>query len=121
VTRFEALRERGIVPDDWPFVLLVLGSYSNSTNGDPRLLPGYVARLNPDVAWAVCCFGATEDAAVIAAGNMNGHARVGFENNLLLPDGSMAPDNAALVKLATVRRGEGRRLADADDVRQMLM
>ena len=120
MTRFETLRERGIVPDAWPFVLLVLGRYSDSTIGDPQLLPEYVACLNPDVTWAVCCFGITEDAAVIAAGEMNGHARVGFENNLLLPDGSVAPDNAALVMLAAARRAE-RRLADADDVRQMLL
>jgi uncharacterized protein (DUF849 family) len=30
-----------------------------------------------------------------------GHVRVGFENNLLLPDSSLAPDNAALVKLTS--------------------
>ena len=121
VTRFEILRERGIIPDDWPFVLLVLGRYSKSLNGDPELLPGYVARLNPDVAWAVCCFGETEDAAVTVAGSMNGHARVGFENNLMLPDGTTAPDNAALVRLAAKSGGDaGRHIASADDVRQML-
>jgi len=28
-----------------------------------------------------------------------GHCRVGFENNMLMPDGSRAPNNEALVKV----------------------
>ena len=38
-----------------------------------------------------------------------------------LPDGSIAPDNAALVRVAAVTAEKSaRRVADADDVRQML-
>ena len=121
VQRFEKLRTRGVVPQEWPFVLLVLGRYADSRTGDASQLPEFVAPLSPDVCWAVCCFGETESDAVIAAAEMNGHARVGFENNLLLPDGSRAPDNAALVRLAASRgEQQGRRVADADDVRHML-
>ena len=29
---------------------------------------------------------------------LGGHARIGFENNMTLPDGAMAPDNAALLQ-----------------------
>jgi len=31
---------------------------------------------------------------------LGGHVRVGFENNLFLPDGTIAADNAALVAVA---------------------
>ena len=44
----------------------------------------------------VCCFGKTENKAVVEAANLQGHARVGFENNLTLPDATLAPDNATL-------------------------
>ena len=121
VTRFEDLRNRGVVPDDWPFVLLVLGRYSDSLTGDPDSLGRTAEGLKQDVSWMVCCFGSTENDAVIKAAKIHGHARVGFENNLSLPNGKTAPDNAALVRLATnCGVDSGRRIASADDVRQML-
>jgi uncharacterized protein (DUF849 family) len=43
---------------------------------------------------------------------------VGFENNLLLKDGHIAPDNAALVRQASgIAACLGRPLATAADVR----
>ena len=121
VDRFSDLRHRGVIPDDWPFVLLVLGRYTDSLTGDPDLLNGYIEGLQQDVTWMMCCFGETENIAVTKAARLNGHARVGFENNLVLPDGSIAPDNAALVKIAASTASDaGRRVADADEVRQML-
>jgi len=119
--RFTDLRNRGVIPSDWPFVLFVLGRYSDSLTGDPDLIGRCVEGLQQDVTWMVCCFGHTENIAVAEAARLNGHARVGFENNLMLPDGSIAPDNAALVRLATKSGGDvGRHIASADDVRQML-
>jgi uncharacterized protein (DUF849 family) len=119
--RFTDLRNRGVIPDDWPFVLLVLGRYSDSLTGDPDLLASYVEGLQQDVTWMVCCFGQTENIAVAEAARLNGHARVGFENNLLLPDGTTAPDNAALVTLAVNSSSDaGRHVASVDDVQQML-
>lgn len=121
VHRFTNLRMRGVIPDAWPFVLLVLGRYSDSMTGNPVLLATWVEGLQPDVTWMACCFGPTESDAVGECARLNGHARVGFENNLALPDGSIAPDNAALVRLAvTTAKDAGRRVADADDVRHML-
>jgi uncharacterized protein (DUF849 family) len=67
----------------------------------------------------MCAFGATEHACATAAAALGGHVRVGFENNLLLKDGSIAPDNAALVmQAADAARCLGRPLATAQDVRQ---
>ncbi len=121
-TRFTDLRNRGVIPDDWPFVLLVLGRYSDSLTGDPGLIGRFVEGLQQDVTWMVCCFGQTENIAVAEAARLNGHARVGFENNLKLPDGTTAPDNAALVTLAVNSSSNaGRHVASVDDVRQMLL
>lgn len=121
VRRFVSLRQRGVIPDARPFVLFVLGRYSDDLVGDPAELDSMLAALTDDVAWAVCCFGTTEQDAAMKAAVSGGHARVGFENNLQLPDGGTAPDNAALVALAarSARQCE-RPLATADDVRRML-
>lgn len=43
------------------------------------------------------------------AGRLGLHTRIGLEDVLLLPDGSPAPDNAALVRAALTFVGHGRR------------
>ena len=49
-----------------------------------------------------------------------GHARVGFENNLRMPDGREAADNTALVAAACNAAAEsGRAVANADTVREL--
>ncbi len=121
VVRFEDLRHRGVIRDEVPFVLFVLGRYSEDLVGDVSELRGFADAASPDTVWAVCSFGQTEYAAVAQAAAMGGHARVGFENNLVLPNGEMAADNAALVRLAAESgRGASRLPASADDVRQLL-
>ena len=118
VVRFNTLRNKGVIPDTRPFVLYVLGRYSDDLTGDPRDLENFSAVAGDDTEWAVCCFGKSEQAAVSLASAMNGHARVGFENNLLAPDGGTVTDNAALVRLAAVCNGD-RPVATANDVREM--
>lgn len=118
VVRFETLRNRGVIPDTRPFALFVLGRYSDDLTGDPLDLELFSAAAAADTEWAVCCFGQAEQAAVSLASAMNGHARVGFENNLLAPDGGTVTDNAALVRLAAVCNGP-RPLASASDVRTL--
>lgn len=121
VARFEELRHRGVICDAVPFVLFVLGRYSKDLTGDVSELGGFADAASPDTVWAVCSFGQTEHAAVELAAAMGGHARVGFENNLVLPNGEMAEDNAALVGLAADSgRGVSRLPASAEDVRQLL-
>lgn len=118
---FEDLRGRGAFHDDLPFVLFVLGRYGTTDYGDPADIQDYRRALGDEhIPWAVCCFGPREDEVSQVAASAGGHARVGFENNMLLPDGNEAPDNAALVKLAAGHaRAAGRKLATADDVRQL--
>ncbi len=118
VVRFNALRKKGVIAGTRPFVLYVLGRYSDELTGDPRDLEEFVSADRGDTEWAVCCFGKSEQAAASLASAMNGHARVGFENNLLVPDGGIADDNAALVRLAAVCNGD-RPIATANDVREL--
>ena len=118
--RFAHLQSTGVIPHQHPFLLLVLGRYSDQQLGEPDELDSFSAAVGAHSEWAVCCFGQTEQAAVARASSLNGHARVGFENNLLLPDGNTAIDNAALVRLAANCRGE-RPLATASDVRRMFL
>jgi len=55
-------------------------------------------------------FWSSEYSITKQAAELGGHARVGFENNLLLPDGSLAEDNAELVALTVEMAGLTGRL-----------
>lgn len=119
VERFEALRRRGIFADNAPFVLLVLGSYAGSKPGSPADLDSLLAAGDfSRVPWAVCCFGAAEHQVMLAAAARGGHVRIGFENNLLLPDGHLAADNAELVRAFVSAAADPRRPASAAEVRR---
>ncbi len=122
VARFADLRSRGVVPGDRPFVLYVLGRYTKGQVSDPTdLLPFLEAAKDQSVHWSVCAFGKREAACGIATAALGGHVRVGFENNLFLADGNLAPDNAALVKqVANGASMIGRPVADADAARALL-
>jgi uncharacterized protein (DUF849 family) len=115
-----ALKARGLIPfDDIP-VLYVLGRYSAGQTSSPTDLLPFLASAMPRFEhWSVCAFGTHELACVTAGALLGGHVRVGFENNLMLPGGSLAPDNAALVAAGDVAlRACGLAIADADQLRQ---
>ncbi len=117
--RWQALRASGVIPDAPWFLLFVLGRYSAGQTSSPRDLLPFLGAHDGGEPWAVCAFGATENTCITAATLFGGHARVGFENNLLCKDGSTAPDNAALVRQATdAAQALGRPLASALDVRE---
>ena len=117
--RWQALRSRGVVPDAPWFLLFVLGRYTAGQVSDPRDLLPFVGAHDGGEPWAICAFGATENTCIAAAAALGGHARVGFENNLLCKDGSIAPDNRALVRqCAETAAALGRPLATADQIRQ---
>ena len=120
--RFADLRRRGVVPYDRPFVLYVLGRYAPDQKSVPaNLLPFVQTDGSLSFDWAICAFGPRECACALTAAALGGHARVGFENNIYLADGSVAPDNAALVgQIADGARFLGRGLADADRARAHL-
>lgn len=118
--RLNALIRRGLVPWEDPPVLFVLGRYTAGQTSSPAdLLPFLDSALRRPSHWMTCAFGRFETACATAAALMGGHARVGFENNLFLPDGRTAPDNAASVAaLAGALRACGRSLATGPALRE---
>jgi uncharacterized protein (DUF849 family) len=100
-------------------VLYVLGRYSAGQTSVPRdLLPFLADGLPRFRSWMMCAFGRHEAACAAAAALLGGHVRVGFENNLLLPDGATAPSNAALIAAcAQPIRDLGLKVASADELR----
>ena len=103
ITRMRAAIKSGIVPASPPHVLLVLGRYAADFQSDPSELAPLLGDGLPDMAsWSICAFGYKEYDVMMAAVAAGGHCRVGFENNMHLKDGQLAPDNAALIRqLAT--------------------
>lgn len=117
--RWQSLRASGVIPEAPWFLLFVLGRYTVGQTSSPLDLVPFVHAHTGTEPWAMCAFGATEHACAAAAAALGGHARVGFENNLLLKNGQTAPDNAALVQqVAQVAATLGRPLATANDIRQ---
>ena len=122
LARLEDLTARGIVPPGRHFVLFVLGRYTPGQRSHPADLVPFVTANHTARPWALCAFGPREAACAAAAAALGGHARVGFENNLSMPDGALAPDNAALIATAaTNARLIGRPLADAATARELLV
>lgn len=119
--RLAGMIRRGLVPwQDIP-VLYVLGRYTVSQTSEPADLLPFLAPDMPRFGnWSVCAFGRHEAACVTAAALLGGHIRVGFENNLLLPDGSHAGANAALVEtVANASQSLGLGLCDAAAIRSL--
>lgn len=118
IERWMDYRRQGVVPDAPWFVLFVLGRYSAGQMSSPSDLLPFLAAYDQAHPWAMCAFGRHEHACAAAAAALGGHVRVGFENNLYLRDGSLAPDNAALVRqVAEVAAALGRPLATAGQIR----
>lgn len=94
------LIKRGVMPyNDIP-VLFVLGRYTIDNKSSPIDLLAF-ANENHSIFghWTICAFGKQESACAMTACLLDGHARVGFENNYYMPDGSIAKNNAQLVRL----------------------
>lgn len=119
-TRLALMRERGMIPwRDVP-VLYVLGRYSPGQLSEPKDLLAFLAPDAPRFSqWTTCAFGRHEAAAVSLGALLGGHARVGFENNLYLPDGSTARSNAELVStVADIMQRCGVSLLTAQGLRE---
>ena len=121
ILHFRELLERGVIPDENISVLLVLGRYAENQQSETEDISPLLSFL-PDVRhWSLCAFGASEAECMRQAMQRGGHCRVGFENNLLLPDGSQAVNNAALVKaVEDSALLLDRTIATANDARRML-
>jgi 3-keto-5-aminohexanoate cleavage enzyme len=120
--RLGAMVKQGLIPFDKLSVLYVLGRFSVTRTGLPRDLLPFIAPDMPRFAsWSVCAFGRRETACVTAAALLGGHARVGFENNLSLPDGARAASNADLVDAAArALEAVGLQTQTADGLREVI-
>ena len=117
--RWQALRAQGVIPDAPWSLLFVLGRYSVGQTSEPQDLLPFVMAHTGNEPWSMCAFGAGEHACATTAAALGGHVRVGFENNLLLNNGQVAPDNAALVRqVADSARVLGRSLCTAQQARE---
>lgn len=118
--RFEKLRAQGMFGDRTPFVLLVLGHYEREKKSRPADLLAFFQKLPAEITWMVCAFGREEAAVAALAASLGGHARIGFENNIHLPDGSIAASNGELLRpTATVARSIGRPLMSVEQLRAL--
>jgi uncharacterized protein (DUF849 family) len=126
VPHFGKLQAEGVIPAGPAFLLFVLGRYTPGQRSVPNDLLPFLTAIEdwPQAAglpWAICAFGPKETACVTAAATLGGHARVGFENNLFLPSGRRAGDNAELVAAgAAAAAAFGRPLADAATARWLM-
>ncbi|QKD05334.1 hypothetical protein EB235_30775 [Mesorhizobium loti R88b] len=108
-----------MIPFENPPVLYVLGRYTVGQTSRPSdLLPFLAADTAAFSHWMVCAFGRQEIACVTSGALLGGHSRVGFENNLFLPDGALASGNQDLVAATKHAIGAcGLTIADADTLR----
>ena len=118
VMRLVDLAGRGVVPVERPHALFVLGRYVDGQRATPRELLPFLERWPRAWPWTACAFGPDEAACLAAALAIGGHVRVGFENNLLRPDGAPAVSNAAQVAhVRALVADAGRPLASPAEAR----
>lgn len=103
VSLLARLLEMAGLAGDNIWCLFVLGHYSGRRS-QPDLLPPFLEAaqaggLTPD--WAVCAFAREEQACLQEAVQQGGKIRIGFENSLYMPDGSLAADNTARLRAAS--------------------
>ncbi|TKT82683.1 3-keto-5-aminohexanoate cleavage protein [Aquamicrobium sp. LC103] len=119
LARIDELARRGVLPDGPLAVLAVLGRYTEEGATDAEF-DAFMAAGIERHQWMLCAFGPRETEFMKRAAAGGGHARVGFENNLWLPDGDLAPSNASLVEAAACDIDMShRRVATADDLRRL--
>lgn len=121
LVQFQKLKQSGVIPASHRCVLFVLGRYAVDFQSYPADLDPFLARDLTGLDWFVCAFGAKEQACMNAAIVHGGHARIGFENNLYLPNGNIAANTAELVsKLAASITASERIIATGDQSRHLL-
>ena len=102
-------------------MLFVLGRYNVNFQSEPADLAPFLRPALDDLDWFTCAFGHREQECVMAAIEAGGNARVGFENNLFLPNGEVAPSSAALVESLVARlRQQKLAAANSEQARQLL-
>lgn len=95
------LYDQGSIPRHMDSVIFVLGHYQPTVLAQPTDLQSFLdAAQHLSLKWAICAFGQNELACARLALRMGGDIRIGFENNIHLPNGILAKSNAQTVALA---------------------
>ena len=105
-----ALLETAGLPKQGAWCLFVIGHYTGAVS-DPALIDSFLAEMRDagiDGDWAICAFREEEAACIRHAVSLGGKLRVGFENSMIMADGSIASDNAARVSEAAAMLAAGR-------------
>lgn len=103
LTRFLALIDAGTIPARFDKALFVLGRYADGQRATPDDLAPFLTALGTrPLDWSVCAFGPGEQECLLAALRHGGGVRIGFENNMIAPDGTVFADNAAAVRALVV-------------------
>ena len=98
------------LPKQGSWCLFVIGHYTGAVS-DPALIDSFLAEMRDagiDGDWAICAFREEEAACIRHAVSLGGKLRVGFENSMVMADGSIASDNAARVTEAAAMLAAGR-------------
>ena len=95
--------------------------------GAPGSMPGSIKNLlflsesiPEGSTWTVAGIGKNEIPLATAAILMGGHVRVGLEDNLYLPDGSLASNPALVETIVRIAKEVGRQIASPDEAREIL-
>ena len=119
--RFFDYRDSGVIPSSQRCVLFVLGRYRVDFQSEPADLDPFLQHDLSGLDWFVCAFGHQEQQCALKAIDAGGHARIGFENNLYLPNGELAGNTAALVtSLVDALASRSCRPAQSETARQLL-
>lgn len=100
IEHFSQMVASGVIPERDLKALLVIGRYEGPAMVTPDRvteLAGLLGKSLPGIDWAVCAFGKEETACLRQARALGGKVRIGFENNRLDPDGTIAASNAERV------------------------
>ena len=119
--KFLHYRDAGIIPASHRCILFVLGRYRADFQSQVDDLTPFLQHDLDALDWFVCAFGHQEQQCVLAAIEAGGHARIGFENNLYLPNGDLAGNTAELVGSLVETLAEREcRPASSERARQLL-
>lgn len=121
LVRYQDMMARDLIPFAEPFVLFVLGRYSQGQEADPAdLQPFLDAKTADTLIWSFCAFGTRVFECAERVMSEGGHVRIGLENNYWLANGERTPSNAALMdETRKVAEKVGRTPMTAAEIRTL--
>ena len=112
------LQKKGFIqaPFHFDFVLGAPGSIAGSVKNLVFLSDS----IPVGATWTVAGIGKAQISLAAAAIAMGGHVRVGLEDNLFMPDGSLASNPELVEKVVVIAREIGRDIASPEEARSIL-